>query len=184
MDFDKPLYNSSSSESKINSYRRINHCSEVLDQFQGKETTDIDQVLLNQIIEELKVFGILDLVTVTRQNVKAALKSLGKSSKSEHATLITNKLNGVAVKTIPHELLEIVKAMWIIIEDTWYIYKDSSRKNFMNSSYVFHKIFELLDEPQLAEKWPYLADDKLKKYDVLWEKITSHLGWEYIPSTR
>eukprot|EP01039_Chlorochromonas_danica_P018968 gene18968-22911_t len=85
MDFDKPLYNSSSTESKINSYRRINHCSEVLDQFQGKETTDIDQVLLNQIIEELKVFGILDLTTVTKQNVKAALKSLGKSSKSEHA---------------------------------------------------------------------------------------------------
>lgn len=181
MDSDKPAYNSSS-EPKTNSYRRINHCSEILNQSQGKESTEIEQELMDKIIVELKILGITDLTLVTKQHIKIVLKTLGESAKAEHAVFIANKLNGIAVQTIPHELIEIVKAMWTMIEDAWYIYKSPERRNFMNSSYVFHKIFELLDEPEEAMKWPYLADDKLKPYDVLWASICRHWGWRFIPS--
>jgi len=181
MDSDKPSYNSNI-ETKTNSYKRINHCSEILNQSQGKESTEIEQELMDKIIEELKILGITDLTTVNKQCVKRVLKSIGESAKSEHAVFIANKLNGIAVQTIPHELVEIVKAMWTMIEEAWHIYKDADRRNFMNSSFVFHKIFELLDEQEEAEKWPYLADDKLKKYDKLWLKICNHWGWTFYPS--
>ena len=181
MDSDKPSYNSNI-ETKTNSYKRINHCSEILNQSQGKESTEIEPELMDKILEELKILGITDLTKVTKQCIKRVLKSIGESAKGEHAVFIANKLNGIAVQTIPHELVEIVKAMWSMIEDAWQLYKDSDRRNFMNSSFVFHKIFELLDEPEEAEKWPYLADDKLKKYDKLWLKICNHWGWPFYPS--
>ena len=70
--------------------------------------------------------------------------------------------------------------MFVTVEDAWYIFKDPNRKNFMNTNFVFHKIFELLGEDEEAEKYPYLADDKLDEHDELWEKICNYLEWEFI----
>lgn len=181
MDPDKPSYNAGT-EQKNNTYRRINHCTEILNQSQGKESTEIDDDLMKDILDELNVRNILDLSTVTKDDIKSVLKSIGMSNKSEHATHIANKLNGIPVRTIPYRLIEIVKAMWKMIEEAWVEIKDPDRKNFMNSSFLFHKIFELLDEQEEAEKWPYLANDKLRKYDVDWEKICAYWSWDFIRS--
>jgi len=181
MDPDKPSYNAGT-EQKNNTYRRINHCTEILNQSQGKESTEIDDDLIRDILEELYVRNILDLSTITKDDIKSVLKSIGMSNKSEHATHIANKLNGIPVRTIPYHLIEIVKVMWKMIEEAWVIIKDADRKNFMNSSFLFHKIFELLEEFEEAEKWPYLANDKLRKYDVDWEKICGYWVWDFIRS--
>jgi len=181
MDPDKPSYNSGS-EQKNNTYRRINHCTEILNQSQGKESTDIDDELMADILEEINVRNIMDLSTITKEDIKSILKSIGMSSKSEHATHIANKLNGIPIRTIPYHLIEIVKVMWKMIEEAWVKIKDVERKNFMNSSFLFHKIFELLDEPEEANKWSYLAPDKLKKYDVDWENICEFWNWAFIRS--
>ena len=181
MDPDKPSYNAGT-EQKNNTYRRINHCTEILNQSQGKESTEIDDDLIRDILEELNIRNILDLSTITKDDIKSVLKSIGMSSKSEHATHIANKLNGIPVRTIPYHLIEIVKVMWKMIEEAWVKIKDPDRKNFMNSSFLFHKIFELLEEFEEAEKWPYLANDKLRKYDVDWEKICEFWAWDFIRS--
>lgn len=181
MDPEKPSYNAGT-EQKNNSYRRINHCTEKLNQSQGKESTDIDPELMKDIMKELYVRGIEDLSKVNAAEIKSVLKSINQSHKSEHAEHIAAKINGVPTKTIPYHLVEIIKAMWKLIEEAWLEIKDSTRKNFMNSSFLFHKIFELLDEPEEAEKWPYLADDKLKVYDEDWEKICKKWNWDFIRS--
>lgn len=181
MDPDKPSYNAGT-EQKNNSYKRINHCAEKLNQSQGKESTDIDEQLMKDIMREIHVRNIKDLSEIDTAEVKSILKSIGKSNKSEHATHIAAKLNGVPIKTIPYHLIEIVKAMWKMIEEVWPSVKDPDRKNFMNSNFLFHKIFELLDEPEEAEKWPYLADEKLKEYDVKWEKVCNIYNWDFIRS--
>lgn len=182
MDPDKPSYKDPINENKQNQYRRANHCSELLNQSQGKESTEIENSLLLEIVKELHITGITDLTKITKTDIKKVLKNINKANKAEHAIYIINKLNGIPINTLRHELIEIVKTMFGKVEEAWYILKEPSRKNFMNTNFVFHKIFELLGEDEEAEKWPYLSDGKLREYDDLWFKICEYLQWEYISS--
>lgn len=182
IDSEKPSYKDPVPDTKSNTYKRSNHCSELLNQSQGKESTDIELQLYEDIKQQLHIIGITDLTKITKDDIKQVLKNIDKSAKSEHAVYIINKLNGIPVSTMSHKLNEMVKKMFSMVEEAWYIFKDPERKNFMNTNYVFHKIFELLDEDEEAEKWPYLSDIKLSKHDDLWEKICNYWNWEFIPS--
>jgi hypothetical protein len=182
MDSDKPSYRDPTSDIKSNTYRRANHCSELLNQSQGKESTEIEESLFNDIINGLYSIGITDLACITKTDIKIVLTNLGKTNKVEHAVYIINKINGIPAETMSHELNEIVKQMFAMVEEAWYLYKEPNRKNFMNTKYVFHKIFELLGEDDEAKKWSLLADAKLCLHDDLWEKICVHWQWEYIPT--
>lgn len=182
MDSDKPSYRDPTTDIKSNTYRRANHCSELLNQSQGKESTEIEESLFNDIITGLYSIGITDLACITKSDIKTVLTNLNKTNKVEHAVYIINKINGIPAETMSHELNEIVKQMFAMVEEAWYIYKEVNRKNFMNTKYVFHKIFELLGEDDEAKKWSLLADDKLGKHDDLWEQICGHWHWEYIPT--
>jgi len=51
---DKPNYKEPVIETKPNGYKRMNHFSELLNQFQGKESTEIPNEIFQQIINELK----------------------------------------------------------------------------------------------------------------------------------
>jgi predicted nucleic acid-binding OB-fold protein len=186
IDSDKPAYKDQVPEVKSNTYKRSNHCSELLNQSQGKESTIIEQELLDEIVQGLYTIGIEDLTTITKSNIKEVLSNIGKSNKAEHAVYIINKINGIPVDTIPHELNEIVKIMFSMAETAWLIHKDPKRKNFMNTNYVFYKIFEMLEEYKLASKWSLISDEKLAEHDELWEKICNHWGedrgWYFIPT--
>lgn len=183
IDSDKPAYKDQIPDIKSNTYKRSNHCSELLNQSQGKESTDIEQSLLDDIINDLYVSGITDMKVITKANIKTALTNLGKSGKAEHSVYIINKINGIPVDTIPHELNEIVKVMFAMAEEAWIIHKEPHRKNFMNTNYVFYKIFEMLEEYEMAENWSLMSDGKVAEHDDLWEKICNHWkdrGWFFI----
>ena len=185
IDSDKPAYKDQIPDIKSNTYKRSNHCSELLNQSQGKESTDIEQSLLDDIINDLYISGITDMKTITKENIKTALTNLGKSGKAEHSVYIINKINGIPVDTIPHELNEIVKIMFSMAEEAWLIHKDPNRKNFMNTNYIFYKIFEMLEEYEMAQKWSLMSDGKVAEHDDLWEKICDHWkdrGWFFIPT--
>ena len=182
VDSDKPSYKDRGNEVKQNTYRRSNHCSELLNQKQGKESTEIDGKIFQSIVNELYVIGVTDLQTITSSTIKTVLKNIGLSSKAEHTVYIINKLNGIPPPTISRELEEKVKQMFSDAEEAWLIFKKKNRKNFMNTNYVFHKIFELLGEDDEATKYPYLAPDKLEEHDELWEDICDYLRWEFIES--
>ena len=61
IDSDKPNYKDPIIENKPNGYKRMNHFSELLNQCQGKESTDIPQEVFQKIINELNVLKITDL---------------------------------------------------------------------------------------------------------------------------
>ena len=50
MDSDKPSYKEPTLDNTAYAYKRINHFNEWLSQFQGKESTDIDNEIYNQIL--------------------------------------------------------------------------------------------------------------------------------------
>jgi len=183
MDSDKPNYKDSIIENKPNGYKRMNHFSELLNQCQGKESTDIPQDIFQKIINELNVLKITDLSKLDNKIMRKILKNLNLNSYYEHIPYIINKLNGIPPPTMSRELEEKIRAMFKEVQEPWVAGKKTSRKNFLNNNYVFHKIFELLEEDSFLEYFPYLKSrEKLQEHDDEWKKICGHNKWQFIPS--
>jgi len=183
MDSDKPNFKDQAIESKPNGYKRMNHFSELLNQCQGKESTDIQPEIFERIINELNVMKITDLSKLDNKIMRSILKNLNLNSYYEHIPYIINKLNGIPPPTMSRELEEKVRSMFKEVQEAWISGKKSTRKNFLNNNFVFHKIFELLEEDTFLQYFPYLKSrDKLQEHDDEWKKICEYNRWEFIPS--
>ena len=183
MDSDKPNFKDQTIEIKTNGYKRMNHFSELLNQCQGKESTDIDPEVFEMIINKLNVMKITDLSKLDNKIMRVILKNLKLNSYYEHIPYIINKLNGIPPPTMSRELEDKVRSMVKEVQEPWIAGKKSTRKNFLNNNYVFHKIFELLEEDEFLQYFPYLKSrDKLQEHDDEWKKICECNRWQFIPS--
>jgi polyhydroxyalkanoate synthesis regulator phasin len=177
---DKPNYKEPIIESKPNGYKRMNHFSELLNQFQGKESTEIPNEIFQQIINELKKLRITDLSTLNNDTLRAILKKLDLNSYYEHIPYIINKLNGLPPPTLTRELEDKLRQLFKEVQEPFKMFKPPNRKNFINNNYVFHKLFELLGYDEFLPYFSYLKSrEKLQEHDELWKKICEYNRWEY-----
>jgi len=179
INFKDPFY-----ENKSTGYKRMNHFSELMNQFQAKESTDIPQKIFNNIILEIKKQKITNPNDLNKKRMRLILKKLELNQYFEHIPFIINRLTGLPPPTITRETEEKLKLMFKEIQEPFKKFRSKKRKNFLNYNYVFHKFFELLDMDQFLPHFPLLKSaSKLREQDELWERICAYLKWEYIPST-
>lgn len=166
-----------------NSYKRDNHLNEWILQFQGRETTNIPKEVIDQLRAEFKKEKIEKLSDITQTKVKAYLRKLRYSKYYEHATYITNILNGLNPPSMTHELEERLRHMFKEIQEPFQIHCPANRSNFLSYSYVLYKFCELLGEDEYLPYFPLLkSKEKLRQQDVIWKGICGELKWEYIPT--
>ena len=164
-------------------YKRINHFKEWINQFQAKETTEIQESIFLEIIAEINKNRIKDLKKLDRDKMKQILKKLGYNNLYEHIPYIINKLSGLAPPTINRHIEMKFIDMFTQIQDPWEIHKPTGRKNFLSYSYVLHKFCLLLELDHLLTSFPLLKSIKnLKEQEQVWEKICKSLRWEFISS--
>ena len=170
-------------------YKKQTHLSETLNQFQAKESTEISPKIYNDIIIELKKMKISneDLIDIKYSKakilIKQILKKLRYSAYYEHVPFILSKITNKPAPTISRETEELVKKMFKQTDEPFEKFCPKDRKNYLNYSYFFHKIFEILEMPEFADCFPLLKSrDKLKKADNTWEKICIYLDWPFYPS--
>lgn len=179
VNFKDPFY-----ENKNTGYKRMNHFSELMNQFQAKESTDISESIFNMIISEIKKQKITNPNNLTKKRMRQILKKLELNQYFEHIPFIINKLTGLPPPTITRETEEKLKLMFKEIQEPFKLYRSKKRKNFLNYNYVFHKFFELLEMDQFLPHFPLLkSSSKLREQDELWEKMCKYLKWEFIHST-
>lgn len=180
LDPEKPNFKDQTFENKANHYVRSSHCTEVLDQNQGKETSNVTEEDMIDIIKELKIRGVKDLSELNRERMKDVLSSINKSHLYESTVYIIHKLNGIPVNTYSKNLTNIVKIMYKKAEEAWLEVKTDEEKNFLNTCFCFMKIFELLGEWKIAKSYNRLS--KVKELEKLrtWEKICKQTGWPYL----
>lgn len=98
-EIEKPNYKNTNDENTVpdNPYKRINHFNEWLVQIQGRETTEINSEVYQNIIYEIKKDKIIsqDLSLLTNKKLKQILKKLNYNKYYEHVPFIINKLNGL-----------------------------------------------------------------------------------------
>ena len=164
-------------------YRRLNHFKEWLNQFQAKQSPEINDKIFIDIVKELNKNHITDLSLITRSKMKTILKKLKYNNYYEHIHYIINKLNNLPPPKITRDMERVFISMFVKIQDPWEHHKNINRKNFLSYSYVLHKFCELLELDHLLDCFPLHKDsDKIKENDQIWLKICKDLNWEFLSS--
>ncbi len=183
---DKPSFKDCNNENMNTSYvyKRLNHFSEWLAQFQAKETTEIPQEVYEKILQEIKKERITNLETLTVKKIRAYLKKIKCNKYYDHSAYILYQINGVSPPTLSKELEEQLRLMFKEIQGPFMrVCPRKKRKNFLNYSYVLHKCVELKGLDEYKKYFPLLKDrQKLHDTDMIWKKICEELGWEFIKS--
>jgi hypothetical protein len=178
---EKPSYKEPPKEVCFYAYKRINHFKEILAQFQGKETTQIPQDVIENIKIQIKKERI-ELSQITNIKTKEILKKLGYNKYYEHIPFIKDKL-GIKPPIMFPELEETLCNLFIELQSPYSKFCPDDRVNFLNYYYTAYKLCELLGEDDYLKHFPMLKDpEKRMEQDEIWKKICLDLDWEYIPT--
>jgi hypothetical protein len=178
---EKPSYKEPPKEVCFYAYKRINHFREILAQFQAKETTQIPDNVLEDIITQIKKERI-DISQITNKKAKEILKKLGHNKYYEHIPFIKDKL-GIKPPVMSQELEETLCNLFMEIQGPYAKYCPDDRVNFLNYYYTVYKLCELLNKPEFLPYFPMLKDrEKRIEQDEIWKQICKELNWEFIPT--
>ena len=176
---EKPSYKEPPKEVCFYAYKRINHFKEILAQFQGKETTQIPQEVIENIKLQIKKERI-DINQISNLKTKEILKNLGYNKYYEHIPFIKDKL-GIKPPVMSPELEETLCNLFIELQSPYSKYCPDDRVNFLNYYYTAYKLCELLGEVSYLPLFPLLKDkEKRIEQDAIWKKICEELDWEFI----
>lgn len=180
---DVPSFRDPPKERNNYAYKKINHLNEILNQFQGKESTIIPVEVMNEVICEIKKRRIQNVAELGEKEIREILKKIGRSKYYEHGTHIISRLNGNPPPTITPEIEEKIRTMFQEIQAPFLIYCPDDRTNFLSYSYILYKFFELLELDEYKVYFPLLKSrDRLISHDEIWQKICDYLKWEFIRS--
>ena len=183
IDSDKPSFKDPPPEISYFAYKRINHFNEILAQFQGKESTEIPQVVFDKILIEIKKERITNMATLTNRKVKEYLKRLRLNKYYEHVPHIINRLSGLPPPILNPVVEEKLRIMFKEIQAPFRKVCPPDRKNFLSYYYVLHKFIELLGLDEFKSCFPLLKSrEKLHEQDKIWRDICHILKWEFIRS--
>jgi hypothetical protein len=174
---EKPSYKEPPKEVCFYAYKKINHFKEIISQFQGKETTQIPDEIIQQIKQQIKKERI-DLNTLNYSKTKELLKKLSLNKYYEHIAFIKNKL-GIKPPVFSPELEQTLCNLFIEIQVPYAKVCPNYRVNFLNYYYCLYKFCELLEEYQYLDEIPMLTDEKLIEQDEIWKDICFIINWEF-----
>jgi len=178
---EKPSYKEPPKEVCFYAYKRINHFREILAQFQAKETTQIPDEVIDNIIQQIKKERI-DLSHMTNKRTKEILKKLGYNKYYEHIPFIKDKL-GIKPPIMSSELENMLCNLFMDIQGPYAKFCPDDRVNFLNYYYTVYKLCELLNQHHFLPYFPMLKDrEKRIEQDEIWKNICEELNWEYIPT--
>ena len=177
------------------SYRRENHFQEWLNCFQAKESTTLlkkeaaaaknreDTSVVELVAQKCAEMGHTDRSKIEMHHVREALKALRLSKYYENQQQITTRISGRPAPTMTPHQEEQVRSMFSAIIPLFEKHKPPDRRNFLSYAYCLYKFCELMGWDQFLPCFTLLkGPDKLKKQDMIFEKICKDLDWEFIPS--
>jgi uncharacterized Zn finger protein (UPF0148 family) len=180
---DFPSFRDTPKERNNYAYKKQNHLNEILNQFQAKESTEIPEDVMNEVICELRKRRVDNIASLTEQNIREILKKLSRNRYYEHAAHILSRLNGNPPPTITPEIEDKIRAMFQEVQAPYLLYCPDERRNFLSYSYIIYKFLELLELDEYKVHFPLLKSrDRLIQHDQIWKKICEYLQWEFIQS--
>ncbi len=178
---EKSSYKEPPKEVCFYAYKRINHFREIIAQFQAKETTQIPEIVVDEIKNQIKKERV-ELKNLSNGKAKEILKKLGYNKYYEHIPFIKDII-GIKPPIMTPELEDTLCNLFMEIQAPYAKYCPDDRVNFLNYYYTVYKLCELLDQKQFLPFFPMLKDrEKKMEQDVIWKKICNELDWEFVPT--
>ena len=166
-------------------YKRQNHFKTWLKRTQGKETTSVDQEVVDSVRLELKKQRIEDLTVVSHTKVREILKKLRLNKHYNNCVQITSIITGRAPPQMTNEQETALLQMFEVIQQPFQeIIQSEPRQNMLSYSFLIHKFLEIMSWDEYLPYFPLLRSvDKIQYQDWIWRKVCAKVGFEYIKST-
>lgn len=161
-------------------YKKMNHLMEKLNQFQSKESIKIPDELYKKFDSEIKKRKYKS-EEISLEFIKKILKKYKYTHYYEHIQYIHVKITKIKPPILTHEQEETIKKMFKQVEDLFNKHRPADRSNFLNYSFVIHKLFLIMGLKEHAKFFNLLkSKEKLKYQEKIWKKICEDLEWPYI----
>lgn len=166
-------------------YKRQNHFKTWLKRTQGKETTFIEDEIIEQVRNEIKKQRIYDLSTISHTKIREILKKLRLNKHYNHCVQITSIITGKSPPQMTNEQESALLQMFDTIQEPFQkIIESEPRQNMLSYSFLIHKFLELMSWDEYLPYFPLLRSvDKIQYQDWIWRKLCDQVGFEYIKST-
>jgi hypothetical protein len=116
--------------------RRINHFNEWLANFQAKETMEIPQSIIDQVMEEFHKQRVRKVSDITARKVREVLKQLRLRKTYEHTSQITARITGVPAPRLSAATEEMCRLLFKATQPAFERHKPADRSNFLSYSYT------------------------------------------------
>lgn len=166
-------------------YLRLNHFNERLTYAQAKESTQIPQEVVDQVMELLFEQRIMDKDMITLDMTYDAMKRLKLRTYYKQNTQLWCRITGKPPLRMTPEHEERLRLMFKVINRLWPKYRPLDRKNFLSYNYCLYKFNELLGYDDFLPYFKLLkGDKKLAKQDEIFENMCKdpEIDWEFISS--
>lgn len=163
-------------------YRRITHFMELLTNIQFQESHRVPVAILERVMQGLLNCGLQRSSDITFDSVHETTRALGIRRYYKYEMQIYCRITGRTAPVLAPKTIEILKLMFMAIQEPWETYCPDERKNFLSYPYCLYKFAQLLDVQELL---PYLCllkcHKKLTSQEQTFRQICTHLDWPFIP---
>ncbi len=165
------------------SYKRINHFVDWISAMQGKESTEIPEEVLEQVMSRLVDERVERVEDVTVPKVREVLKKLKLKKYYDHTQLITTRITGRAPPRMTPAMEERIKLLFMAASSAFQQHCPPNRSSFLSYSFVLHKFCQLLGYTEFLPYFSLLKGrENLMRQDQVFKQICESLDWEFIPS--
>ncbi|GHV49498.1 hypothetical protein AGMMS49579_01370 [Spirochaetia bacterium] len=184
------LYNDNGKVNVTNKYtydRKV-HFKDCINQYQGKQNTNISPNIYSDIEQQLVKHRIISkhknaknrFSKVTKLHILFFLKELHYTKHYEDVILIHYNLTGQKPNNIEYLEDKLLEDFDQLTESYDKIYKGIDRKNFINTQYVLFQLLKRHNYPCKKEDFAILKTAERKSlHDEICKTLFNDLGWEY-----
>jgi ribosomal protein S27AE len=172
-------------------YDKRVHFRDCINQFQGKQNASIPKKLYDDMIEQLLNHGLipenykeLDKIeafkNVNKEHILLFLREIEQTKHYEDIVLIHHQITGKPAPDISHLENALMADFDILVETYEKKYKNSERKNFINTQYVLFQLLKKHKYPCKKEDFNMLKTVDRKYYhDVICSELFKDIGWSF-----
>lgn len=162
---------------KASNYKRIHHWHERISQLLLCESQISARDML--AIAERLCDG--THTVISKDSIRAVLRSLNMQQYIEKWLQIIYRITHIAPPTPGSSLIRKLDEMFLELQEPFNCHRDNARKNFLNYNYVFCRLLQMLKCTQFCMFFPLISSSKIKKLDVVWNKMATTLKWPVEP---
>ena len=175
-------------------YDRIIHFRDCINQYQGKQNSNIDKKVYDDLEDQFDKLHLLvgdkntprkeRFKNITKDHINIFLKELGYTKHYENVNLIHYKFTDIPPDDISHlenKLMDDFICLTELYDKRYKQEKKISRKNFINTQYVLFQLLNRHKHPCKKEDFNILKTiERQSFHDEITKELFEELGWNMV----